>query len=48
VAWAVALQNKNKPTALLLSRQNLAYAPKPISARSAAAPMSWPSRHASA
>jgi transketolase len=28
VAWAVALQNKNKPTALLLSRQNLAYAPK--------------------
>jgi transketolase len=28
VAWAVALQNKAKPTALLLSRQNLAYAPK--------------------
>ena len=28
VAWAVALQNSNKPTALLLSRQNLAYAPK--------------------
>jgi len=28
VAWAVALQNKHKPTALLLSRQNLAYAPK--------------------
>ena len=28
VAWAVALQNKNKPTALLLSRQNLAYGPK--------------------
>ena len=28
VAWAVALRNKNKPTALLLSRQNLAYAPK--------------------
>ncbi len=28
VAWAVALQNKNKPTALLLSRQNLPYAPK--------------------
>ncbi len=27
-AWAVALQNKNKPTALLLSRQNLPYAPK--------------------
>ncbi len=25
VAWAVALQNKNKPTALLLSRQNLPY-----------------------
>ncbi len=28
VAWAVALQNANRPTALLLSRQNLAYAPK--------------------
>jgi len=28
VAWAVALQNKTKPTALILSRQNIAYAPK--------------------
>ncbi|CAN5875760.1 transketolase [soil metagenome] len=28
VAWAVALQNKTRPTALLLSRQNIAYAPK--------------------
>jgi transketolase len=28
VAWAVALQNKTKPTALLLSRQNIHYAPK--------------------
>ena len=28
VAWAVALQNEKKPTALLLSRQNLSYAPK--------------------
>jgi transketolase len=28
IAWAVALQNKHKPTALLLSRQNLPYAPK--------------------
>ncbi|MFO6420438.1 transketolase [Hylemonella sp. W303a] len=28
VAWAVALENKTRPTALLLSRQNLAYAPK--------------------
>jgi transketolase len=28
VAWAVALQNKTKPTALLLSRQNINYAPK--------------------
>jgi len=28
VAWAVSLQNKDKPTALLLSRQNLPYAPK--------------------
>jgi transketolase len=29
VAWTVALQNMNRPTALLLSRQNLPYAPKP-------------------
>ena len=28
VAWAVALQHKTKPTALLLSRQNIHYAPK--------------------
>jgi transketolase len=28
VAWAVALQNKTKPTVLLLSRQNINYAPK--------------------
>jgi len=28
VAWAVALQNKSQPTALLLSRQNINYAPK--------------------
>ncbi len=28
VAWAVALQNRSKPTALLLSRQNINYAPK--------------------
>ncbi|KQU82845.1 transketolase [Variovorax sp. Root318D1] len=28
VAWAVALQNQARPTALLLSRQNIAYAPK--------------------
>jgi len=28
VAWAVALQNAQRPSALLLSRQNLAYAPK--------------------
>jgi transketolase len=28
VAWAVALQNAERPTALLLSRQNLPYAPK--------------------
>jgi transketolase len=35
VAWTVALQNKAKPTALLLSRQNISYAPK---ADSAAAP----------
>jgi len=28
VAWAVALQNRHRPSALLLSRQNLPYAPK--------------------
>ncbi len=28
VAWAVALENTTRPTALLLSRQNLPYAPK--------------------
>jgi transketolase len=28
VAWAVALQNRTRPTALLLSRQNLPYLPK--------------------
>ena len=28
VAWSVALQNKDRPTALLLSRQNIYYAPK--------------------
>ncbi|RCW64429.1 transketolase [Pseudorhodoferax soli] len=28
IAWAVALAQKNRPTALLLSRQNLPYAPK--------------------
>jgi len=28
VAWAVALENRSRPTALLLSRQNLPYAPK--------------------
>ena len=32
VAWTVALQNETKPTALLLSRQNLAYAAKGDSA----------------
>ena len=35
VAWAVALQTRQRPSALLLSRQNLPYAPK---APSAAAP----------
>jgi len=35
VAWAVALQNRARPTALLLSRQGIAYAPK---GRCAAAP----------
>ena len=32
VAWTVALQNTTKPTALLLSRQNISYAPKAESA----------------
>ena len=32
VAWTVALQNRAKPTALLLSRQNISYAPKAESA----------------
>ena len=32
VAWTVALQNRSQPTALLLSRQNISYAPKPESA----------------
>jgi len=32
VAWTVALRNNTKPTALLLSRQNIAYAPKNESA----------------
>ncbi len=32
VAWAVALQNDSRPTALLLSRQNLPYLPKGDSA----------------
>ena len=31
VAWAVSLQNRQRPSALLLSRQNLPYAPKPAS-----------------
>jgi transketolase len=30
VAWAVALRNAHRPTALLLSRQNLPYAPKTL------------------
>jgi transketolase len=29
VAWTIALANKHRPSALLLSRQNLPYAPKP-------------------
>jgi transketolase len=31
VAWATALQNSSKPTALLLSRQNISYSAKPES-----------------
>ena len=29
VAWSCAIENKNRPSALLLSRQTIAYAPKP-------------------
>ena len=36
VAWAVALQNKSKPTALLLSRQNIAYSTKGVANTAAA------------
>jgi transketolase len=32
VAWTVALQNRHRPSALLLSRQNISYASKPESA----------------
>ncbi|MGI9133155.1 MAG: transketolase [Rhodoferax sp.] len=32
VAWTVALQNRHQPTALVLSRQNITYAPKGDSA----------------
>ncbi len=35
VAWAIALRNAQRPTALLLSRQNLPHLPKPTSALSA-------------
>ncbi|MEY2620924.1 MAG: hypothetical protein RIT26_744, partial [Pseudomonadota bacterium] len=35
VAWAIALRNAQRPTALLLSRQNLPYLPKPTSDQSA-------------
>ncbi|MFM2348651.1 MAG: transketolase [Pseudomonadota bacterium] len=31
VAWAKAIETTNRPSALLLSRQNLPYAPKPVS-----------------
>jgi transketolase len=33
VAWAVALENRHRPSALLLSRQNLPFAPKAASDR---------------
>ena len=35
VAWAIALRNAQRPTALLLSRQNLPYLPKPTSTHAA-------------
>ena len=43
VAWAVALQNKTRPTALLLSRQNIAYTVKGVSAAAVAndVPDAW-------
>ena len=33
VAWALAIERSDRPSALLLSRQNLPYAPKPASIR---------------
>ena len=33
VAWAAAIESRDRPTALLLSRQNLAYAPKTAAGR---------------
>ena len=44
VAWACAIENKARPTALLLSRQNLPYAPKSGLDDIARAPTCWPSR----
>jgi transketolase len=43
VAWSVALSNRDKPTALLLSRQNLPYRPSATWATSRAAPTCCPS-----
>jgi transketolase len=37
VAWACALESRDRPSALLLSRQNLPYAPKPLAIEAAGA-----------
>jgi transketolase len=45
VAWTVALTQPRRPSALLLSRQNLPYAPKSgLDQTSPRAPTCWPSR----
>jgi transketolase len=44
IAWARAIETRDRPSALLLSRQNLPYCPRAASTTSRAAPTCWPSR----
>jgi transketolase len=44
VAWAIALGNRSRPSALLLSRQNLPYLPKAALDEISAVRTCWPSR----
>ena len=44
VAWTMALSNAARPSALLLSRQNLPYLRRPRSTTSPRAPTCWPNR----